>query len=92
MYNNMLPTHICVLPQPRDSFGGIPGVPARPSEEGQPHLEPPGPPKRRWQSWKGNNKFFLDGERKAVRTAIELLPLNRSGCKFYEPFGVYDSR
>lgn len=58
-----------MLPQPRDSFGGIPGVPARPSEEGQPHLDPPGPPKRRWQSWKGNNKFFLDGERKARRGA-----------------------
>ncbi|CAN0152320.1 unnamed protein product [Ascophyllum nodosum] len=47
--------------KPRESYGGIPGVPARPSEEGQPHLEPPGSPKRRWQRWMGNNKFFLNG-------------------------------
>lgn len=35
----------------------------RPSEEGQGHPDSPGgTPKRRWQRWRGNNKFFCGGE------------------------------
>ncbi|CBJ32842.1 conserved unknown protein [Ectocarpus siliculosus] len=47
----------------RDSFGGIAaGAHNRPSEEGQgvPN-SPGGSPKKRWQRWRGNNKFFCEG-------------------------------
>ncbi|CAN0116645.1 unnamed protein product, partial [Ectocarpus fasciculatus] len=46
----------------RDSFGGIAAGAHRPSEEGQEvPTSPGGSPKKRWQRWRGNNKFFCGG-------------------------------